>query len=72
MQINGLAALVTGGALKDGKRTNATNLGGPAIEGGQSRTISKGDFVFVPQGTPHQITEVKGELMLMTMHVPRS
>jgi mannose-6-phosphate isomerase-like protein (cupin superfamily) len=70
--VEGSGTLVTGGKLKDEKRTNAKNLSGTAIESGETRALGKGDFVFVPQGTPHQITEVKGELVLMTMHVPRN
>lgn len=69
--IDGTATLVTGGKLVDEKRQNPTNLGGSGITGGQSRTIAKGDFVVVPENTPHQLIDIKGELMLMSLHVPR-
>ena len=69
--IDGSGTLTTGGKLKDEKRTNPTNLSGSGIDGGQSRTVAKGDFVIVPENTPHQYSGIKGELVLMSMHVPR-
>jgi mannose-6-phosphate isomerase-like protein (cupin superfamily) len=69
--IDGSGVLVTGGKLKDEKRTNPTNLSGSGIDGGQSRVVAKGDFVIVPENTPHQYVDIKGELILMSIHVPR-
>jgi mannose-6-phosphate isomerase-like protein (cupin superfamily) len=69
--IDGSGTLTTGGKLKDEKRTNPTNLSGTGIDGGQSRTVSKGDFLIVPEGAPHQYSDIKGELILMSLHVPR-
>ena len=69
--IDGSGVLVTGGKLKDEKRQNATNLGGTGVDGGQSRTVAKGDFIVVPEGTPHWFSDIKGELILMSLHVPR-
>jgi mannose-6-phosphate isomerase-like protein (cupin superfamily) len=69
--IEGSATLVTGGKLVDEKRQNPTNLGGTGIDGGQAREVSKGDFIVVPEGTPHWYSAIKGELMLMSLHVPR-
>lgn len=69
--IDGTGTLVTGGKLKDEKRSNPTNLSGSGIDGGQSRVVAKGDFVIVPENTPHQYVDIKGELILMSLHVPR-
>jgi mannose-6-phosphate isomerase-like protein (cupin superfamily) len=69
--IEGSGTLTTGGKLVDEKRQNATNLGGSGITGGEARTVAKGDFIIVPENTPHQYTGIKGELILMSMHVPR-
>jgi mannose-6-phosphate isomerase-like protein (cupin superfamily) len=69
--IEGSGVLVTGGKLKDEKRQNAANLGGTGIDGGESRTVAKGDFIVVPEGTPHWYSDIKGELILMSLHVPR-
>jgi mannose-6-phosphate isomerase-like protein (cupin superfamily) len=69
--IEGSGTIVTGGKLVEEKRTNDTNLSGTSIEGGVSRKISKGDFVLVPEGVPHQIPSVEGALTVMTLHLPR-
>lgn len=69
--IDGGATLVTGGKLVKESRTNPENLTGTGIEGGESRTISKGDFVIVPENTPHWFSQINGTLVLMSLHVPR-
>jgi mannose-6-phosphate isomerase-like protein (cupin superfamily) len=69
--IDGSATLVTGGKLVGETRTNATNLSGSAIQGGDAKKVSKGDFLVVPEGTPHQFTAVDGAVVLMTIKMPR-
>ncbi len=69
--IDGSATLLTGGKLVKETRTNSTNLSGSAIEGGTSRTIAKGDFILVPENTPHWFSSIDGVLVLFSLHVPR-
>jgi mannose-6-phosphate isomerase-like protein (cupin superfamily) len=69
--IEGGGTLVTGGKLVEQTRTNETNLSGTSIEGGVSKRISKGDWILVPEGVPHQIPSVEGALSVMTLHLPR-
>ena len=68
--IEGAGALVTGGTLRDEKRTNAENLTGSAIDGGTSRRLVKGDWVMVPAKTAHWFTQIDGTLVLMSIHLP--
>ena len=70
--IDGSATMVTGGKLVNESRTNPENLTGTAIEGGASRTIAKGDFVIVPENTPHWFSAINGTITLMSLHVPRT
>jgi len=70
--IDGSAMLVTGGKLKNETRTNAANLSGSGIEGGLSRHVSKGDFIMVPEGTPHWFSAIDGTVVLMSLHLPRA
>jgi mannose-6-phosphate isomerase-like protein (cupin superfamily) len=70
--IEGSATLMTGGKLANEKRTNAENLTGTAIEGGKSQAVAKGDFVIVPENTPHWFSAIDGTIVLMSLHVPRS
>ena len=65
----GSATLVTGGKLKDEKRTNAENLSGSGIEGGESRHVAKGDFVMVPEGTPHWFSAIDGTITYLESRV---
>jgi mannose-6-phosphate isomerase-like protein (cupin superfamily) len=58
--IEGSGTIVTGGRMNGAK-----------IDGGQARKVSKGDFLVVPQGTPHQFTGSDGNLVLMTIKMPR-
>lgn len=69
--IDGSGTLVTGGKLVEEKRTNEANLSGTGIQGGVSRKVSKGDWIIVPEGVPHQFPTVEG-LTLMSVHLPRS
>jgi len=70
--IDGAGTLVTGGKLTAESRTNAENLSGSGIEGGKSQHVSKGDFIFVPENTPHWFSAIEGTLTLMSIHVPRT
>lgn len=70
--IEGTGTIVTGGRLVEEKRVNAANLSGTSIDGGTPQPIAKGDFLIVPQNTPHQVTpNGGGPIILMTLHVPR-
>ncbi len=69
--IEGSATLVTGGKLREEKRTNAENLTGTGIDGGSPRNVAKGDFIIVPEGTAHWFSQINGTIVLMSLHVPR-
>lgn len=69
--IEGSGTMTTGGKLTEEKRTNAENLTGTGIEGGSSRTLAKGDFLIVPEKTPHWVSAINGSIVFMTLHVPR-
>ena len=70
--IDGSAMLVTGGKLRAETRTNAANLSGTGIDGGVSRHVAKGDFIMVPEGTPHWFSAIDGTVVLMSLHLPRA
>jgi mannose-6-phosphate isomerase-like protein (cupin superfamily) len=70
--IDGTGTITVGGKLVNEKRTNPDNLSGTAIEGGTPRNVAKGDFIIVPENTPHWFGTINGTLILMTFHVPRT
>jgi mannose-6-phosphate isomerase-like protein (cupin superfamily) len=69
--IDGGGTMVTGGKLVGETRTNAENLSGTAIDGGNTRQVAKGDFIVVPEKTPHWFSKIDGTLVLMSIHLPR-
>ena len=69
--VDGSATMVTGGKLVNPSRTNPDNLSGSGIEGGQAQRVRKGDFVMVPQGTPHWFSAIEGTVVLMSLHLPK-
>ena len=56
--VEGSATFVTGGTVEGGKTTGPGEIRGSGISGGQSRTLSKGDIIVIPKGTPHWFKEV--------------
>ena len=56
--IEGSATFVTGGTIEGGKTTAPGEIRGTGISGGQSHTLSKGDIIVIPKGTPHWFKEV--------------
>ena len=70
--VDGSATLVTGGKLRNESRTNAANLSGSGIDGGQSRHVAKGDFIMVPEGVPHWFSAIDGTVVLMSLHLPHA
>ncbi len=60
--LDGSATLVTGGEIAGGKLIAPGEIRGPDVKGGETRTISKGDVIIVPAGTPHWFKEVPGPI----------
>jgi len=58
--LDGTATVVTGGTIVDGTAlaTNAEEIRGSSIRGGVAQRLGKGDVFIVPNGVPHQFTEV--------------
>ena len=42
-----------------------------AIEGGVSQRVTKGDFVVIPEGVPHYITEASPHVIFIAIEFPR-
>jgi len=60
--LEGSATIVTGGTVVDGKNIESEEVRGKDIKGGETRTLTKGEVIVVPHGTPHWFKEVKGPL----------
>jgi uncharacterized protein GlcG (DUF336 family)/mannose-6-phosphate isomerase-like protein (cupin superfamily) len=55
---DGSATFVTGGTVVEPKPTEPNEIRGTEITGGETRTITKGDVIIVPAGTPHWFKDV--------------
>jgi len=59
-----------GGTLVNPK-PNGTNLSGTSVTGGSPRKLARGDYILVPAGTPHWVTDVQGgRFVSITLHMP--
>ena len=70
--IEGSGTFVMGGKLVKEVRTDPANPTGTSIQGGTTRSVAKGDFMVVPQGTPHWFNKINGTMVTMSLHVPRT
>src|SRR5262245_66547224 len=70
--IDGSATLITGGKLTADATRNGANLTGKGIEAGTSRKVAKGDFIMVPENTPHWFSAIDGTVVLMSLHLPHT
>jgi glc operon protein GlcG len=67
--IQGSATLVTGGTAVEAKTTAPNELRGVRIDGGDTRQLTKGDVIVVPNNTPHWFKDVTGTLLYYTIKV---
>jgi uncharacterized protein GlcG (DUF336 family)/quercetin dioxygenase-like cupin family protein len=61
--LDGTATLVTGGTAIDAKVTEADELRGTAVSGGDTHELKKGDVIIVPAGVPHWFKEVSNPFL---------
>ena len=69
--LDGSATFVTGGRVEDTREVEPYELRGKAIAGGETRHITKGDVLIVPNGLPHWFEEVPGVLLYYVVKVRR-
>ena len=67
--LEGTATFVTGGTAVESKEIAANEFRGSRIDGGDTRQLSKGDVIVVPNGVPHWFKEVGGTLFYYTIKV---
>lgn len=67
--MEGTATFVTGGTAVEAKEIAPNEIRGSRIEGGETRQLSKGDVIIVPNNTPHWFKEVGGAFLYYTIKV---
>jgi glc operon protein GlcG len=67
----GSATFVTGGTA-DGQHTTAPGeIRAPKIAGGEEHHLKKGDVIVIPNGVPHQFTQVDGTFLYFVVKVSK-
>ena len=67
--LEGSATLVTGGTAVEPKSIEPDEIRGKEIKGGESRRISKGEVIVIPNGVPHWFKQVDGPLLYYVVKV---
>ncbi len=67
--MEGTATFVTGGSAVEAKEIAPNEIRGSRIEGGETRQLSKGDVIIVPNNTPHWFKEIGGAFLYYTIKV---
>jgi glc operon protein GlcG len=67
--LEGSTTFITGGEMVGGKESAPDEIRGTSIRGGETRTLSKGDVIIVPKGTPHWFRDVAGPVLYYVVKV---
>ena len=67
--LDGTATIVTGGQAVAVRETAPGERRGSSIDGGSTQRLAKGDVFVVPNGVPHQFTEIQGPFLYYVVKV---
>jgi glc operon protein GlcG len=67
--VRGTATVLTGGAMVDAREVAPGELRAAAVEGGDPHELSEGDVFAIPNGVPHQFTEVSDPFLYFVVKV---
>jgi mannose-6-phosphate isomerase-like protein (cupin superfamily) len=67
--LQGSATLVTGGTPLNVKQTGPEEFRGTAIQGGETRPLTVGDVIVIPNGVPHWFKEVEAPFLYYVVKV---
>jgi hypothetical protein len=67
--LQGSATLVTGGTAVNVKAIGPEEFRGTAIQGGETRPLTAGDVVVIPNGVPHWFRQVKAPFLYYVVKV---
>ena len=66
---DGQATFLTGGTMIGGKQTSPNQSLGTDMQGGESHSLSKGDVIVIPAGTPHWFKNVPDHINYFVVKV---
>jgi glc operon protein GlcG len=67
--LDGVATVVTGGEMVERRQVGPGEYRAPALRGGETRRLARGDVMVVPNGVPHWFKDVTGPLRYYVVKV---
>jgi glc operon protein GlcG len=67
--VEGRATVVTGGEMLDAREVAPGELRARAVEGGEAHELREGDVLAIPNGVPHQFTDVSDPFLYFVVKV---
>jgi mannose-6-phosphate isomerase-like protein (cupin superfamily) len=67
--VQGTATVVTGGEMRDARELAPGELRASTVEGGTPHELHEGDVLAIPNGVPHQFTEVSDPFLYFVVKV---
>ena len=67
--VEGRATVVTGGVMIDPREIAPGELRARAVEGGEAHELHEGDVLQIPNGVPHQFTDVSDPFLYLVVKV---
>lgn len=67
--VQGTATVVTGGAMVNSREVKPGEIRAESIKGGTTHHLSRGDVLVIPNGVPHQFTEVSKPFLYYVVKV---
>ena len=67
--VSGRATVITGGSMVDAREVAPGELRAAAVEGGKPHELSEGDVLAIPNGVPHQFTDVSDPFLYFVVKV---
>ena len=67
--VSGRATVVTGGSMVDAREVAPGELRASSVDGGEPHELAEGDVLAIPNGVPHQFTEVSDPFLYFVVKV---
>ena len=67
--VSGRATVITGGSMLDSREVAPGELRAAGVDGGVPHELSEGDVLAIPNGVPHQFTEVSDPFLYFVVKV---
>ncbi|HLM17207.1 MAG TPA: heme-binding protein, partial [Acidimicrobiia bacterium] len=67
--VSGCATVITGGSMVDAREVAPGELRAATVEGGKPHELSEGDVLAIPNGVPHQFTDVSDPFLYFVVKV---